>query len=489
MSEKYDVIIIGAGISGLVASCYLAKGGLRVLVLDQQDKPGGYCTSFLRNGFRFDTGPHYIGSVKRGILKTVLAELELKDKIKFHQYDPTDKIIMPENITHIRANPYDTLRDFQRSFPKESKNLNSLFKLLLEEPIISVISKFKKMTFKELLDNYFDDYRLKATLSIMLGVGVSAAPSQVSALAAILFYKQFILDPGYYPEGGMQRIPDALTECLQTNKCELRLNQRVKNILIKNGKATGISLNDGTKLYSRFIISNADATHTFTQLIPKNSSLESRRVKKMHPSSSGVILFLGVDLEITSHLNEQSCIWASDTYNVNGEFSSLEKNYSALKLPSHILAYFPGLHDPKLRLKRNTIQIFTNAAYKTKTFWKTNKEYFANLLYRRFKKILPLLKTTNIILKFSATPNTFYRYTNNRGGALYGWESNMALIKSASMPQESSISNIILTGHWCTSGFGNVGGIPGVAGLGRNAARIIYSKLGKDWPWPYYIMR
>ena len=49
--NMYDVIVIGAGISGLVCGCYLAKAGLRVLIVEQHNKPGGYCTSFKRKGF------------------------------------------------------------------------------------------------------------------------------------------------------------------------------------------------------------------------------------------------------------------------------------------------------------------------------------------------------------------------------------------------------------------------------------------------------
>ena len=46
--EIYDAIIIGAGISGLVCGCYLAKAGMKVLIAEQHYKPGGYCTSFKR---------------------------------------------------------------------------------------------------------------------------------------------------------------------------------------------------------------------------------------------------------------------------------------------------------------------------------------------------------------------------------------------------------------------------------------------------------
>ncbi len=65
--DEYDVIIIGAGIGGLTCGCYLAKAGMKVLIVEQHSKVGGCCTSFKRKGFTFDAT---IGGLREnGILK------------------------------------------------------------------------------------------------------------------------------------------------------------------------------------------------------------------------------------------------------------------------------------------------------------------------------------------------------------------------------------------------------------------------------------
>jgi len=46
LKDKYDAVIIGAGISGLVCGCYLAKAGMNVLIVERNAQPGGYCISF-----------------------------------------------------------------------------------------------------------------------------------------------------------------------------------------------------------------------------------------------------------------------------------------------------------------------------------------------------------------------------------------------------------------------------------------------------------
>ena len=131
MNKKYDVVIIGAGIGGLVCGCYLAKAGLKVLICEQHSIPGGYCTSFSRKGYRFDSAVHYMGGINRGSFKGILNELGLENDIRFIQNDPTDKIILKNSTTYIRANPHDTIKEFKKSFPHESVNIVNFFEFLI----------------------------------------------------------------------------------------------------------------------------------------------------------------------------------------------------------------------------------------------------------------------------------------------------------------------------------------------------------------------
>jgi phytoene dehydrogenase-like protein len=84
IKDKYDVVFIGAGIGGLICGAFLAKEGLSVLVAEQHSKPGGYCTSFQRKGFTFDTGFDGVtGAEKGGMINNFLEELGLGNEIEF----------------------------------------------------------------------------------------------------------------------------------------------------------------------------------------------------------------------------------------------------------------------------------------------------------------------------------------------------------------------------------------------------------------------
>src|SRR4030042_957733 len=161
--RKYDVVIIGAGVGGLVCGCYLAKEGLRVLIVEQHDKPGGYCTSFQRKGYEFDVGVHYLGGLKKGILGKTLKELDLERRIEFIQFNPTDKIVLPNNTTYISSDPFETIVNFKKSFPRNSIQIDSFFKFIMEQNLSVLGKKAKLMSFEQLLNEFFDSLEIKST--------------------------------------------------------------------------------------------------------------------------------------------------------------------------------------------------------------------------------------------------------------------------------------------------------------------------------------
>jgi phytoene dehydrogenase-like protein len=486
MSEKYDVIIIGAGIGGLTCGCYLAKSGLKTLILEQHSIPGGYCTSFQRKGYRFDVGVHYLSSVKRGVLGKVLDELHLRDKISFTQFDPTDKIILPDNITYIRANPNDTIEEFVKSFPKDEDKIRIFFNFLLHQDVFSLIAKLKRLTFKDFLDAHFENEKLKATLGFLLG-NIGSPPSQISAIAGAIFYREFILDPGYYPKGGIQSFTNAIAEEFSKLKGELLLSNKVTKILVDNGAVSGVLTENGQQFYSDHIVSNADATSTYRDLLGDANTKEYAIVEKLLTTSSSVALYVGIKNDLNSLLTESCSIWYSNSYDIEKQLTKLKENLLTEGLQSGMI-FFPSLHDNTTNTNKNVIQAIANAPFETEEFWKSHKEEVMKKLLALIKKLVPGLKDEDIDISVGATPVTFKRYTSNKNGALYGWMPTLEQCDSSPTPQESSFKGLVLAGHWCTSNIGAKGGIPGVAAMGRNAARIIYSKFEKEWPWPYSLI-
>ena len=90
------------------------------------------------------------------------------------------------------------MEELKKHFFTERNNIDTFFKFIMQSDFLNIYAKIKKLSFKQVLDHFFNDYRLKATLNVLLrNIGLSA--NQASALAAIILFREYILDPGYYP--------------------------------------------------------------------------------------------------------------------------------------------------------------------------------------------------------------------------------------------------------------------------------------------------
>ncbi|MFH0924435.1 MAG: FAD-dependent oxidoreductase [bacterium] len=296
MKNQYDVIIIGAGIGGLISGCYLVKYELKVLIVEQQKYPGGYCASFERNGYKFDVGVHYLGGVKTGFLNKILKELEIENTIKFIQHDPTEEIITPSHKLFIRTIPENTIEEFKKLFPNEKDHIEKFFKFIMKTSIISSYRKLFGMTFKDLLDNYFIDDNIKFIFSILTFINKGLQASEIAAISAIVLFQQHILDPGYYPSGGMQEFPNALTRYFNKLGGDILFSSKVTKILTYGNKIKGVCINNEDIIDAKIVISNVDARKTFKEFL--NIKLkETKKVNKLESSASAFVLYLEMDKE------------------------------------------------------------------------------------------------------------------------------------------------------------------------------------------------
>lgn len=475
MSKKYDVVIIGAGIGGLVSGCYLSKAGVKTLIVEQHNKPGGYCSSFERQGYRFDVGINYFGGLKNGVMGTLIKELHLEKKIRFNQFDPADEIIMPDNKTYIRTNPFDTIKEFQNSFPNEKKNIENFFRFIMEEDILDIYAKTKKISFQQLLDNFFVNKRVKSTVGILI-YNIGASPSYASAFSSIILLRQYILDPGYYPEGGIQQFPDLLAEYFRENNGNLILSKKVVKIIVKNKKVKGVILDDGKKIKANIIVSNADATETFEKLLDV-SNKESGMLNKIRISPSMFIIYLGLNIDLKEKVGKKCNLFFFDSYNINRIFIDLENNILKNN-PDLLICSFPSLHDETVNPYKSTMTIMVFAPFKTPKFWNKYKNILCDKLLNKVSrlKILPNFRDS-INLRIIATPQTLFRYTSNRNGSFAGWIPTVRGSKINYISQETSIQNLYLAGHWSSNGYLHYGGVPNVVSLGRRASQIILRRF------------
>lgn len=132
--EKYDVIVVGAGLGGLECAYMLSKMGKSVLVLEADALIGGCLQTFRRAGHTFDTGFHYVGGLDEGqMLNRLFSYYRLMDlPWKKMDMDCFDEVALPSGSYQF-AQGYDHFRErLTERFPNQKENLKRYVALLKE---------------------------------------------------------------------------------------------------------------------------------------------------------------------------------------------------------------------------------------------------------------------------------------------------------------------------------------------------------------------
>lgn len=303
--KKWDVAIIGSGISSLTAGAILSKKGKSVCVLEQHTKPGGYLHCFSRFGIPFETGSHYVGSMDPGQpFHTLLRYLGVFDDSLFIPLDPDgfDQFRFPSIQFDFPKGHGEVVRRLSHLFPDEKDGIANYFRLIQD-----TVAQFPSYSF----DTAYDDVAMLRSLETPVR---SVVESQVhnSHLRAILYGHSTIsgVRPEHMPFGlhalitdsmitgphGFKAGGDALTQrfvkVIEDNGGKLFLKAHVEKLLTNEKReVTAALLSNGVKIEADWFISGAHPKTTFswldqTQMKPAFKT----RLQKMEES----VAFFGV---------------------------------------------------------------------------------------------------------------------------------------------------------------------------------------------------
>ncbi|NMH27686.1 phytoene desaturase family protein [Flavobacterium silvaticum] len=501
--EKFDSIIIGSGVGGLAAGICLARAGKKVLILEQHYVPGGWSHSFTLGGQRFSPGVHYVGQVDKGESTDILYRgLGIANDIVFFRMNPegyehciigNERFDIPQGVENLK----DKLSD---RFPSEAKKIRDYLGLI--QKVHTELMKIPKLkgwwqkitvpfrtkhfgktalfSVKRVLGWYVKDPLAAAILNIQCGDhGLAPNRACFPVHASVLAH---YFEGGFYPMGGGGGIVKAMTNAFKRHGGIIKISQSVAKIVIENKKAVGVKLADGTEISADIIVSNADPSITYLNLIGKENLSKKllEKLEKTTYSVTSLILFLTVDMDVTKYGIDSGNIWLMRNPDIDASFDELMA--ADVEEGTDFPAVFVScttMKDPaSFNGRYHNFEVVTYINYDNLKDFGTAEDYHSpeylefkqkatDKMLNTLEKVIPDVRQ-HIVQAELGTPKTNEFYINSTKGNVYGTEKTLKNVGPFAYKVGSEIENLYLCGASTLSH-----GVAGATYSGVNAASAI----------------
>ena len=507
MPNDFDAIVIGSGLGGLTAAAYLAKGGMRPLVLEQHFAPGGNAQTFRRKRmYDFDVGLHYIGDCgPRGLFPTMMKQLDIADRVEFVPMDQDgfDTYLAPDLKFRAPAGWERYQQRLDETFPQEQQAIARYIDTLRSvagvftgspargQPTTELVGKhWSQCTLGEVFDALELSDRLR---HILAGQGGNyAAPPSRAALGMHALMTEHYMRGAYFIRGGARPLVGGLTDVIEDGGGELRLRQRVKRVIVEDDKAVGVQTTKGEEIRAPLVVSNADAKRTFLEMVGEQhlSRALVERVQAYRMALPLFVIYLAMEVDPSELGYPATNLALLPAYNMEEQYALCYEGRIPDRPPVFMsIASLKDPVSPNLAPRGYTnLQVMTlapaelstwgvsqgpgsaptKAAYRHTSDYEAAKHEMERRMLSVVEEMLPGF-VRNVVWQECATPLTQERFTLSSGGTSYGLEHTPDQYMTARVALQTELPGLWMVG--ANAIFGH--GIAGTMMSGRAAAAAI----------------
>jgi prolycopene isomerase len=485
VDTSWDVVVIGAGLGGLSAAARLAQMGLRTLVLEQHNLPGGYAHHFLRKVrgtkivYDFDIALHQTGDLAPGCtMHRWLSDLGVLERIEPIRFDVAYRSIGPDHDFEVPADADAYQARLCEVFPEHARGVRDLFatmRAIAARPdgeFSPEATEAMGITLRELVDRHVRDERIDA-IFCALWAYLGLPPFELSAFVFALMWGGYHLGGCFYIRGGGQSLADAFVDVIEENRGKVLLKTDVAKILTEGGRVCGVETTKGLRFRAPVVVSNAAAPLTFGQLLdrPELAAPDRETADALPLPTSMCQAYIGMRGDASKlGLADRGRMVAPD-YDVEAQWQALKRGdhrAQGFTLGNHNIAD-PGQHPEG----RSIIHVSTLAdgrfwANLDEAAYREMKRDVEEYLIDRLAEAIPDARERIEICE-TGTPRTMTRYTRNPLGTIGGYASTVTS-HSIHRPQpRTSLPGLYLAGSWTFP----AGGFQGAMASGLNTARLV----------------
>ncbi|MBF9014338.1 MULTISPECIES: NAD(P)/FAD-dependent oxidoreductase [unclassified Oceanispirochaeta] len=449
---SYDAVVMGAGLGGLCAAFELSKNGIKTLLLEQHNLPGGFASSFVRGRFEFEPSLHEIpdpATTKdiRSVIRYLKDDAELD--IDFLEIPEAYRVILTEKNLNVRVpfgwdnlidviadnvpgsrEPLENYRDLcievQAAFGYLNNHQDDLsyLKLLREHGNFIRTGSY---TAEEVADALKIPQAAKDILyPYWCYLGVPMERVSFSLWASML--NAYMSHSAAIPTLRSHEISSAFIHAIEAQGGECRMNSRVDKILTENGEVRGVRLSSGEEISCPNVVCNSSPTRVYSSLISPSSDIPKMAHQNVNSRIHGfslAVVYLGLDIDhkslgledysyfIAPHMDTEELYEASHDY----------KSENIMQASVCLNVGNPGCSPPGTCILSMTVGQSDGSWDKILPVdYFEAKKVIADIMINQFESATGVDLRSHIEEIEVATPQTFARYTGAWNGLVYGYE-------------------------------------------------------------------